>query len=119
MAYPAFISFLEKALEARLSFFDARHESAFRLFNGFTEGEPNLAVDLYASTLLIHNYADPPEHGLLIAAEAVQFLRGQLTWLRAGIIKIRNARSQEERSGRLLFGEKPDTKIKEHNIWYS
>ena len=53
MGYPTFISLLEKALEARLSFFDARHkrsrpmdESALRLFNGFTEGKPNLVVAL-------------------------------------------------------------------------
>ena len=110
---------LKKALEARTPLFDAHHESAFRLFNGFTEGEPDLVVDLYASTLLIHNYADDPAQGRLIAEQAAQFLQDHLSWLRAGIIKTRNSHSQEERRGRLLFGEKPDTKIKEHNIWYS
>jgi 23S rRNA (cytosine1962-C5)-methyltransferase len=114
-----FISLLEKALESRLSLFDPPHESAFRLFNGFTEGEPNLVVDLYASTLLVHNYADPPEHGLSIIEQALQFLRVRIPWLRAGIIKTRNAVSQEARRGQLLFGEKPDTKIKEHNVWYA
>ena len=144
MGDTTFISFLEKALEARASLFDARHkrstpvprafpgtarqgrcggspvdEIAFRLFNGFTEGEPNLVVDLYASTLLIHNYADDPAQGKLIAEGAAQFLQAQLSWLRAGIVKTRNATSQEERRGQLLFGEKPDTKIREHNVWYS
>ncbi len=116
---PTFISLLEKALEARASLFDALHESAFRLFNGFMEGEPNLVVDLYASTLLIHNYADDPIEGRLIVEQATQFLRDRLSWLRAGIIKTRNSGSQEERRGQLLFGEKPDTKIKEHGVWYS
>jgi 23S rRNA (cytosine1962-C5)-methyltransferase len=110
---------LERALEARSLLFDARHEAAFRLFNGFAEGKPNLVVDLYASTLLVHNYADQPEHGLPIAEQAAHFLRDQLSWLRAGIIKTRNAKSQEERRGQLLFGEKLDTKIKEHNVWYA
>lgn len=110
---------LEKALEARASLFDARHESAYRLFNGFSEGEPDLVVDLYASTLVIHNYADDPTKGRLVAEQAAQILRDQLSWLRAGVIKIRNSQSQEERRGQLLFGEKPDTKIREHNIWYS
>jgi 23S rRNA (cytosine1962-C5)-methyltransferase len=119
MGDPTPISFLEKALEARASLFDARHESAFRIFNGFTEGEPNLVVDLYASTLLVHTYADQPEAGLSIASQAIQFLRDRLSWLRAGITKTRNARSQEQRRGQLLFGQKPDTKIKEHNVWYS
>jgi 23S rRNA (cytosine1962-C5)-methyltransferase len=119
MGNPTFMSSLEKAVDARASLFDARHESAFRLFNGFTEGEPNLVVDLYASTLLIHNYADDPEEGKLMVEQAAESLRDELPWLRAGIIKTRNSPSQEERRGQLLFGEKPDVKIKEHNIWYS
>ncbi|HJQ15358.1 MAG TPA: class I SAM-dependent methyltransferase [Anaerolineales bacterium] len=119
MSYPTVILLIEKALEARASLFDARHESAFRLFNGFTEGEPKLVVDLYASTLLLHNYADDSTQGKLIAEHAAQFLQNQLPWLRAGVVKTRNSQSQEERRGQLLFGETPDTRIKEHNIWYS
>jgi 23S rRNA (cytosine1962-C5)-methyltransferase len=119
MADRMFIPLLERALQARASLFDARHESAFRLFNGFTEGEPNLVVDLYASTLLLHNYADDPTDGRLIAEGAAHFLQDQLPWLRAAIIKTRNSKSQAERSGHLLFGEKLDTKIREHGVWYS
>jgi 23S rRNA (cytosine1962-C5)-methyltransferase len=118
ISHPIF-PLLEKALETRASLFEARYESAFRVFNGFNEGEPKLVVDLYASTLLIHNYADDPAEGKLVAEQAAQFLLHQLSWLRAGVVKTRNAKSQEERRGHLLFGEKPDTKIKEHNVWYS
>jgi 23S rRNA (cytosine1962-C5)-methyltransferase len=114
-----FIPLLERALDARAHLFDPRHETAFRLFNGFAEGEPNLIIDLYASTLLIHNYADDPKEGRPTAEQATQFLQNQLPWLRAGILKTRNARSQEERRGQLLFGETPDRKIKEHDLWYS
>lgn len=117
--HPIFIPFLERALAARASLFDARHETALRLFNGFTEGEPDLVVDLYASTLLIHNYADDPAQGRLNTEQAVQFLQDQLSWLRAGISKTRNSESQKERRGRLIFGKQPDRRIKEHNVWYS
>ena len=110
---------LEKALEARASLFDARHEAAFRLFNGFTEGDPDLVIDLYASTLVIHNYADDPVQGGPLVEQATQFLQNALVWLRAGVVKTRNARTQEEKQGQLLFGEKPDSKIKEHGVWYS
>lgn len=119
MGYPIFISPLSKSIEARASLLDTRHETALRLFNGFTEGESNLVIDLYASTLLIHNYADHPTEGMLIAKQATQFLRDQISWLRAGLLKSRNSKSQDERRGQLLFGEKPDTKIKEHDVWYS
>ncbi|MGB8984643.1 MAG: class I SAM-dependent methyltransferase [Anaerolineales bacterium] len=112
-------SLLEKAIQARASLFDARHESAFRLFNGFTEGNPDLVIDLYASTLVIHNYADDPGQGQSLVEQARQFLLGKLIWLRAGIVKTRNAPSQAERRGKLLFGERPDTKVKEHGVWYS
>jgi 23S rRNA (cytosine1962-C5)-methyltransferase len=112
-------SLLEKAIEARAALFDARHESAFRIFNGFVEGNPDLVVDLYGTTLVFHNYADDPAQGSLLVEQAGQFLRNELIWLRAGIVKTRNAESQEEKRGKLLFGEKPDTKIKEHGVWYS
>ena len=113
------ISFLEQALEARLPFLDARHETGLRLFNGFMEGEPDIVLDLYASTLVIHNYADNPTAGRLLAEQAAQFLQNRFSWLRAGIIKTRNSQLQEERRGQFLFGEKPDTKVGEHNVWYS
>ena len=110
---------LEKAIEERESLFDARHESAFRLFNGFTEGDPNLVIDLYASTLVLHNYADDPAQGESVIQDAPKFLRNKLGWLRAGIVKTRNGKTHEEKRGQLIFGEKPDTKIKEHGVWYA
>ena len=113
------IPLLKKALQARSSLFDARDESAFRLFNGFTEGQPDLVIDLYSSTLVIHNYANDPPQGRAAAEQAIQFLREELSWLRAGVLKTRNSKSPDERRGQLLFGEKPDSKIKEHNIWYA
>ena len=113
------IPLLEKAIEARASLFDPQHESAFRLFNGFTEGNPDLVIDLYASTLLIHNYAGDPIKGIRSVQQAQEFLRNKLVWLHAGIVKTRNGNTQAEKRGQLLFGEKPDTKIKEHGVWYS
>jgi 23S rRNA (cytosine1962-C5)-methyltransferase len=110
---------LQKAIQVRASLFDARHESAFRLFNGFAEGEPNLVIDLYAATLVIHNYADDPERGNLLVEQAQHYLQNKIPWLRAAIVKTRNSKSPEERHGQLLFGQKPDTKIREHGVWYS
>jgi 23S rRNA (cytosine1962-C5)-methyltransferase len=110
---------LEKAIASRETLFDSRHESAFRLFNGFTDGCPDLVIDLYASTLLLHNYADDPAGGKLLVQEAQQFLQDKLVWLRAGIVKTRNAKSQEEKRGKLVVGERPDTRIREHGVWYA
>lgn len=113
------ISQLEKALASRLTFVDSAHESAFRLFNGFTEGYPDLVIDIYARTLVIHNYADDPSQSEEIINEVKSFLQTKLTWLNTGILKTRNSNSQDERRGKFLFGTEIDRKIKEHNVWYS
>ena len=109
---------LEKILTSRSAWIDSKHESAFRLFNGFLEGCPELAIDVYASTVVIHNYADDFEHGQALVEEASRFLRASLNWLRAGIVKTRHG-TQEEKRGTLLFGTEFDRKIKEHDTWYA
>ncbi|HVN14727.1 MAG TPA: class I SAM-dependent methyltransferase [Anaerolineales bacterium] len=110
---------LNKALALRETLFDARHESALRLFNGFYEGNPNLVVDLYAKTILFHHYADTPEETLSLIQEAQEFYQSRLPWLKAGLVKTRNAKTVDEKRGRLLFGTDLDRKIKEHNVWYA
>ena len=110
---------LQKAFEARASLFESRHENAFRLFNGFTEGYPLLSLDLYAGTVIFHNYHPDATLGMEVVHEAKEFLFDKLLWLRAGIVKSRNSKLQDERRGKLLFGESIDLKIKEHGVWYA
>lgn len=113
------IPLLENAIASRQAAFDASHESAFRLFNGFYEGYPDLALDIYGHTLVIHNYADDPLQNQNIIQDTIDYLRTALNWLRAGILKTRNSVLQEEKKGILVFGEKPNTRIKEHGVWYA
>jgi 23S rRNA (cytosine1962-C5)-methyltransferase len=110
---------LDRSLTLREMFFDSRHETAFRLFNGFTEGCPELVVDLYAATLVLNNYADNPNDGIVLVHEALDFLQKKLTWLRSVIVKTRSGNTQAEKRGNYLFGTSADTKIKEHGIWYA
>jgi 23S rRNA (cytosine1962-C5)-methyltransferase len=110
---------LEKALTARASLIDPKHESAFRLFNGFAEGCSDIIIDLYASTVVIHNYANDAGQGALLVEEARQFLTTSLNWLRAGIVKTRNGVTAEDKRGKLLFGTELDRKIKEYDTWYA
>ena len=119
MTQPLLSELLDKALALRATLFDVPHESAFRLFNGFGEGNPNLVIDLYAKTILLHNYADEPEQTLSLIQEAQGFYQYHLPWLKAGIVKTRNGKSLEEKRGILLFGNQVDRKIKEYAIWYS
>ncbi len=113
---------LANALAARASLFDARHEAAFRLFNGFTEGWPSLAVDLYAQTLVLHDYSETPAESQAVIAAAQEFYQSRLPQsltLSAVLLKTRNAKTPEARNGVLLSGEKLATKIREHDVWYS
>jgi 23S rRNA (cytosine1962-C5)-methyltransferase len=110
---------LKKAIADRGDLFDARHETAFRLFNGFTEGCAELSIDLYATTVVVHNYADPPQQGLPMVQAAQEILRAHLPWLRTGVLKIRNSSRADERQGRVLFGTEPDNRVREDGVWYA
>lgn len=111
--------YLEKSIASRAGLFDSTHESAFRLFNGFTEGCPDLVIDAYGSTVVFYNYANNPEYGFSFIQEAKEIILSKLNWLHAGIIKTRNGRTQEEKRGKFLFGDSADQKIMEHGVWYA
>ena len=110
---------LDLALRARESLFDARHETAFRLFNGFTEGCPSLVADLYAASLVLHDYADAGEDGRAIIQDAQDFYLARLPWLRAIVVKTRNAATERERNGVLTFGDAPDHWVREGGVRYA
>jgi len=118
MSSEAIFQLLEKAIQARTESLDSNHETAFRLFNGFSEGYPGLVLEIYARTLVLHNYANDPASNEKLIRDLVEYLRSSTLWLRAGIVKTRNSKTQEQRKGILFFGEKPDTKIREHGVWY-
>ncbi|MBC8336260.1 MAG: class I SAM-dependent methyltransferase [Anaerolineales bacterium] len=114
-----FDDILQKAITARAALFDNQHQTAFRLFNGFLEGNPDIAVDLYARTVIIHNYAELPSEGETVVHAAKEFLVSEYPWLKAILVKERKGISPKARSGILIFGEKPDDRIREHEIWYA
>jgi 23S rRNA (cytosine1962-C5)-methyltransferase len=112
-------SSMENALSFRAALFDERHETAFRLFNGFTEGNPDLVVDLYAETLVVHNYADRPGDGVALVRAAQHFLLTRLPWIQTIVVKIRNSQDPQEKRGNIAYGTTPDRKIRENGVWYA
>jgi 23S rRNA (cytosine1962-C5)-methyltransferase len=109
---------LAAALAARSANFDTRHETAFRLFNGFYEGWPALVADLYGRTLVLHNYADIPADTDEIVTFAAQFYLAQLPWLNAVLVKARHAGTDEAKRGVLLSGDTTDRFVSENGVWY-
>ena len=110
---------IDDAITFRAALFDERHETAFRLFNGFTEGNPDLAIDLYGRTIVIHDYSGKPEQGFASVGAAQQVLLARLPWIRAIVVKMRNCQDAEQRRGRIVYGETADRKIRENGIWYA
>lgn len=117
---------LQTTLTAREALFDAKHEVALRLFNGFLEGEPSLAVDLYGRTLLIHDYGEvagqeeQEENERRITAVS-QFYREALPWLSCVILKTRRASATkgDARNGQIIWGSDPATWVREHGVRYA
>src|SRR5512138_2679303 len=107
MAAASLPEWLGLCLDVRAALFDPEHESAFRLFNGFTEGFPDLTIDLYASTVILTNHADPPLRGNALVAAVLPFLQERLPWIQTVILKIRNSKSAEEKRGKIIFGTQP------------
>jgi 23S rRNA (cytosine1962-C5)-methyltransferase len=89
---------LSAAIDARAPWIDGAHEGAFRLFHGFTEGDPTLTLDVYARTLVVHDRAELAE-GNRARVEAVV----------------------DARNGLLVFGAAGDVdrKVRENGVWYA
>ena len=91
---------------------------AYRLFNGFYEGCPGLAVDRYGSTLVIL------DHG--IAADSPVAFQELADWALSSdlgidsvLLKQRQAKDPAARNGRLLAGASLPQKITEEGIRYA
>ena len=110
---------IQRALDARASLLEGPHDGALRLFNGFLEGWPDLVVDLYATTLVLFNYADPPEALEGALGPVVEFYRARLPWLGTGLVKTRAAADPAACAGRVLWGGPPARRVREQGVWYA
>jgi 23S rRNA (cytosine1962-C5)-methyltransferase len=115
---------LRAALHARRELFDPDHISGLRLFNGFYEGWPELVVDLYARTLLLHDYAASASAAQAWLTAVQSYFLAELPWLRCVVVKqrrpARNAGQRPDAShSRITYGERPDQRLLENGVWYA
>jgi len=113
------VDLLEGAITAREALFDAQHQTAFRLFNGFTEGWPSLVIDIYAGTIVLHNYADPPEDGASAVYVAQNFLQDCFPWVHTMVLKTRHGLTVPEKHGTVVYGSTTDRLVLEHKVKYA
>jgi 23S rRNA (cytosine1962-C5)-methyltransferase len=110
---------LDRAIDARAELLDDRHQGALRLFTGFAEGCPQLVIDLYATTAVLHNYANPPAEGLPLVDRGMRAVLARLPWVSACVLKTRHSDTPDGQSGSLIAGERPARRIREHGVWYA
>jgi 23S rRNA (cytosine1962-C5)-methyltransferase len=110
---------LAAALAARAPLLDERHEGALRLFNGFLEGWPELVVDVYARTLVVYNYAEPPAALEPLLPEIYARLRETLPWVEAVVLKTRTAPDEAGRRGVPVYGARIARRVRENGVWYA
>ena len=110
---------IQTAVQARHGLIDSRNTAALRLFNGYTEGCPGLAIDLYARTLVIFNQASPPTDLETLILLLQHWLLEQLPWVQAVVVKTRHAEDADSRRGILTNGQQPDREISEHGVRYA
>ena len=94
---------------------DPAKRQALRLFNGFTEGCSNLAIDLMGRTAVIHDYGKAAADGAFLS----DLLLEKLPFLQAVVYKQRNSADASERNGKLIYGEKSDSFVEEHSVRYA
>lgn len=118
---PGVITRLGNCLSARFNkdIVDEKHRGAFRLYNGFYEGEVRLVVDLYARTLLIHNYLAPDIDAAHLMSQVQTYYLEQLPWLETVIVKNRRSQSQRERVGAIRYGAVASDRVQEAGVWYA
>jgi len=115
-----FESRLRAAMEARLHLPDARHESGFRLLHGFSEGVPGLAIDVFGTTLVLHDHAGM-EGDRAAAIRAVEIVRETLPWVRAALWKNHRGASPAARAGTVIFGTRAELarRVREDDVRYA
>jgi 23S rRNA (cytosine1962-C5)-methyltransferase len=110
---------IDKAIEARASFFDDKHESAFRIFNGFSEGCSDLVLDVFGKTIVVHNHSKEPASVMPLIEKIRDRLTQKWTWVEAMLVKAHHAKDRGEATGVFVVGKRGNRKIMENGVWYA
>lgn len=113
---------IDAAIDARAELVDERHETAFRVLNGFREGVPSLVIDVFGRTAVVHDHddlSDGGEAGRARVGVACARLLDRMPFLQSVILKPRTAADPVERRGRFVYGDTAQRRIRENGVWYA
>lgn len=113
---------IDAAIDARADLVDERHETAFRVLNGFREGVRGLVIDVFGRTAVVHDHddlSDGGEAGQARVGVACARLLDRLPFLQSVILKPRTAADPVERRGRFVYGDTAERRFRENGVWYA
>lgn len=108
---------LERALAARTA--ELGDLAAVRLFNGFTEGFPELVIDRFGGTLVLYNYAQPPEKLQPLLPDLLAWLLRRQPPAETVLLKTRFSHNAQARRGVLLHGAALSDQVEEQGVQYA
>lgn len=97
------------------------HDGAFRLFDGFREGDPRYVLDVYGTTLVLFDHSADGEADADTLKELVDQVLERLPFLRTVLRKPKAERDPELRKGTVIHGNEADLcrRIQEHGVRYA
>lgn len=119
---PSIEARLRSAIAARSALVDERHETAFRVINGFREGVPGLVIDVFARTAVVHEHVAPADGDNQEASRvgtACTVLLETMPFLQSIVLKPRWETDPVRRRGRFVYGDAVDRRIREHGVVYA
>jgi 23S rRNA (cytosine1962-C5)-methyltransferase len=119
IGFPSLVSALDARAELLAQ--DPQHHGALRLFNGHTEGDSSMVVEVYGRTVLLHDRSEGNDSDLANAQAMLTVITTKFPWIRAGVWKVRRESATDARNGRVILGELEDvdTKVREGGVWYA
>ncbi len=110
---------LARAADQRQALVTQDHTSAFRIFNGFYEGFPQLLADIYAETLVLTYFGKDPQPAGKLIDQAVEEIKNRIPWITCVIVKHHHHALPEFKRGILHSGSQPAQWIEEHEVRYA
>ncbi|MHC1772268.1 MAG: class I SAM-dependent methyltransferase [Flexilinea sp.] len=112
------LQMIQTAFEKRADLIAGNPKSAGRLFHGFTEGYPEISLDLYARTVVITSFSKTKQKSSEEFSSICELVKANIPDLKCILLKERFSDDFALQKGRILFGSEPDEEIIEWSIHY-
>ncbi len=114
-----FVEIISAAMQLRKVTFGSAETNAFRLFNGFLEGYPDLVLELFARTLLIYDYSPLANLDLASCVQIEEICRREFPVVDSCVLKRRFSPDANLNRGILLSGNSSADHIIEYGVNYA